>query len=62
MPSYIARRLLQLIPVVMVIVLMTYLLMRLAPGDLVDVIAGESGSATPEYMDCLLYTSDAADE
>ena len=51
LPSYIARRLLQLIPVVMVIVLMTYLLMRLAPGDLVDVIAGESGSATPEYMD-----------
>lgn len=48
--SYILRRLLQLVPIVLVIVLMTYLLLRMAPGDLVDVIAGESGSATPEYM------------
>jgi peptide/nickel transport system permease protein len=48
--QYILRRLLQLVPIVLVIVLMTYLLLRLAPGDLVDVIAGESGSATPEYM------------
>jgi peptide/nickel transport system permease protein len=47
---YILRRLLQLVPIVLVIVLMTYLLLRMAPGDLVDVIAGESGSATPEYM------------
>jgi peptide/nickel transport system permease protein len=48
--QYVARRLLQLVPIVLVIVLMTYMLLRLAPGDLVDVIAGESGSATPEYM------------
>ena len=50
MTAYILRRLLQIVPNVLVIVLMTYLLLRLAPGDLVDVIAGESGSATPEYM------------
>lgn len=50
MTAYIFRRLLQVIPNVLVIVLMTYLLLRLAPGDLVDVIAGESGAATPEYM------------
>ncbi|MDO9438475.1 ABC transporter permease [Hydrogenophaga sp.] len=50
MTAYIFRRLLQIIPNVLVIVLMTYLLLRLAPGDLVDVIAGESGAATPEYM------------
>lgn len=48
--NYIGRRLLQLIPIVLLIVLATYVLLRLAPGDLVDVIAGESGSATPEYM------------
>lgn len=51
--NYIVRRLLQLVPIVLIIVMMTYVLLRLAPGDLVDVIAGESGSATPEYMDDL---------
>jgi len=50
LPRYIARRLLQLAPIVLIIVLMTYLLLRLAPGDLVDVMAGESGAATAEYM------------
>ncbi|MFC4277995.1 ABC transporter permease [Achromobacter aloeverae] len=50
MLSYILRRLLQLVPIVLAVVLLTYFLLRLAPGDLVDVIAGESGSATPEYM------------
>ncbi|WP_338073370.1 ABC transporter permease [Herbaspirillum frisingense] len=47
---YIGRRLLQLIPIVLLIVLVTYILLRLAPGDMADVMAGESGSATPEYM------------
>jgi peptide/nickel transport system permease protein len=58
MPSishYILRRLAQLLPIVLVIVFMTYLLLRLAPGDLVDVMAGESGSATPEYMNELRH-------
>ncbi len=50
MLSYILRRLLQLVPIVLAVVQLTYILLRLAPGDLVDVIAGESGSATPEYM------------
>lgn len=48
--TYILRRLVQLIPAVLAVVLVTYFLLQLAPGDLVDVIAGESGSATPEYM------------
>lgn len=48
--TYIARRLLQLVPIVFLIILVTFALLRLAPGDLADVIAGESGSATPEYM------------
>ncbi|ETF01074.1 ABC transporter permease [Advenella kashmirensis W13003] len=51
--TYIARRLLQLVPIVLLIILVTYVLLRLAPGDLADVIAGESGSATPEYMEQL---------
>ena len=50
MIAYILRRLLQVVPIVLVIILATYLLLRLAPGDLVDVMAGESGAATPEYM------------
>lgn len=44
------RRLAQLLPVALIIVLSSYLLLRMAPGDMVDVMAGESGSATPEYM------------
>lgn len=48
--TYIAKRILQLVPIVLLIILMTYVLLRLTPGDLADVIAGESGSATPEYM------------
>ena len=50
LPIYIAKRILQLVPIVLLIILMTYVLLRLTPGDLADVIAGESGSATAEYM------------
>jgi peptide/nickel transport system permease protein len=32
------------------IVILNFLLLQLAPGDAVDVLAGEAGSATPEYM------------
>ncbi len=46
-----ARRLLQVVPVVLFILVVNYALLRLAPGDLVDVIAGEAGAATPEYME-----------
>ena len=48
--KYMLRRLAQLLPVALIIVLSSYLLLRLAPGDMVDVMAGESGAATPEYM------------
>lgn len=43
-------RLLQAIPVVLGIAVMNFLLLQLAPGDAADVLAGEAGSATPEYM------------
>lgn len=48
---YLTTRLLQVIPTAIVIVLLSFLLIKLAPGDMVDVMAGESGGATAEYMD-----------
>lgn len=50
---YVGRRLLQAIPTVLAIVVINFLLLQLAEGDAADVLAGESGSATPEYMEQL---------
>ncbi|MEM9031569.1 MAG: ABC transporter permease, partial [Pseudomonadota bacterium] len=47
---YVAKRLLQAIPIVIAIVVVNFFLLQLAEGDAVDVLAGEAGSATPEYM------------
>jgi peptide/nickel transport system permease protein len=47
---YILGRLAQAIPVLIAIIVLNFLLLQLAPGDAVDVLAGEAGSATPEYM------------
>lgn len=47
---YVAKRLLQAIPIVLAIVVLNFFLLQLAEGDAVDVLAGEAGSATPEYM------------
>ena len=48
--AYVLRRLLQAVPVVLAIILLNFLLLHLAPGDAAQVLAGEAGSATPEYM------------
>lgn len=48
--SYLLRRLLQAVPVVLAIVVLNFLLLHLAPGDAAEVLAGEAGSASPEYM------------
>lgn len=48
--AYAARRLAQAVPTVLVIVALNFLLLQLAPGDAADVLAGEAGAATPEYM------------
>lgn len=48
--NFVLRRLLQAIPILLAIVVINFLLLKLAPGDAVDVMAGEAGSATPEYM------------
>jgi peptide/nickel transport system permease protein len=44
------RRLLQAVPVVFAILVLNFLLLHLAPGDAAQVLAGEAGSASPEYM------------
>ncbi len=47
---YIGRRLLQAVPIVFGIVVLNFLLLRLAPGDAATVLAGEAGGAPPEYI------------
>lgn len=47
---YVLKRLFQAVPIVFAIVVMNFLLLQLAEGDAVDALAGEAGSATPEYM------------
>jgi peptide/nickel transport system permease protein len=41
------------VPTVLGIVVLNFFLIHLAPGDAASVIAGESGAATPEYMELL---------
>jgi peptide/nickel transport system permease protein len=48
--GYVLRRLLQAVPVVLAILVLNFLLLHLAPGDAAQVLAGEAGSASPEYM------------
>ena len=47
---YILRRLFQAVPIVLAIIVLNFFLLNMAEGDAVDVLAGEAGSATPEYM------------
>jgi len=49
-PGYVVRRLFQAVPVILAIVALNFLLLHLAPGDAAQVLAGEAGSASPEYM------------
>ena len=51
--QYIRRRLLLAVPIIFFIIVLNFLLIKIAPGDAADVLAGEAGSATPEYMDQL---------
>jgi peptide/nickel transport system permease protein len=48
--KYVSRRLFQGIPIILAIIVINFFLLNLAEGDAVDVLAGEAGSATPEYM------------
>lgn len=48
--GFVVRRLIQAVPIVLSIVVLNFLILKLAPGDAATVLAGEAGSATPEYM------------
>lgn len=52
---YSLRRALQALPLVLVIAVLNFFWLRLAPGDLADVMAGEAGGATPEYLAALRH-------
>jgi peptide/nickel transport system permease protein len=47
---FVAGRLLQAVPIVLGIVILNFLLVHLAPGDVATVLAGEAGGAPPEYV------------
>jgi peptide/nickel transport system permease protein len=47
---FLARRLAQAIGILVCIVVINFVLVHLAPGDVVDVLAGESGAADPGYV------------
>ena len=52
---YLGYRVLLAIPVVLGIVVLNFFLIHLAPGDAASVLAGESGAASPEYMEQLRH-------
>jgi peptide/nickel transport system permease protein len=50
LPRFLGRRLAQVVPTVLLIGVIDFLVLQLTPGDVVDVLAGEAGAATPEYV------------
>jgi peptide/nickel transport system permease protein len=50
---YAGQRLIKSIPILLAIAICNFILLKLAPGDAADVLAGEAGSATPEYVAAL---------
>jgi peptide/nickel transport system permease protein len=50
---YFLRRLAQAVPIVLGIAIFNFMLVHMAPGDAVDVLAGEAGGANPEYVEQL---------
>ena len=48
--DFVARRLLKSVAILLAIVVMNFLLIRLAPGDPASVIAGEAGAADEKYI------------
>lgn len=48
--AYVIRKLVQIIPALFGIMTINFVILHLAPGDIAEVLAGEAGAATPEYM------------
>ena len=49
--AFLARRLVQLVPVVLAIAALNFALLHLAPGDAADIIAASSGGSSAEFAD-----------
>ena len=47
---FILRRLAQMVPVLLAIATLNFALLHMAPGDAADIVAGQSGHATPELV------------
>src|ERR1700694_3058264 len=52
---YVGYRLVTPLPGVFGVIVLNFLFIHLAPGDAASVLAGESGAATPEYLDELRH-------
>lgn len=50
---YVALRLLQMVPTLLLILVTAFLLLKLAPGDAAQVLAGDSGGGDAAYLDTL---------
>jgi peptide/nickel transport system permease protein len=50
---YIARRLLQALPVLLGVLVINFLIISLAPGDIVDIMAGEAGTSSIEVQEMM---------
>ena len=50
---YALRRLLQAVPVVILIMICTFILLKLAPGDTVDALVGDMGGADAQFIERL---------
>jgi peptide/nickel transport system permease protein len=50
---YLVWRLLQAVPVILGVTVLCFLMLQLAPGDLAEVLAGESGGASSGYIEAL---------
>jgi len=55
LPRVVLRRVVRTLPVLLGIATLNFIILHLAPGDVVDVLAGESGASTPEYMAALRH-------
>lgn len=53
--NYVLSRLAQAVPIVLGIIVLDFVLLHLAPGNPAEALAGESGSATPQYMAMLRH-------
>lgn len=47
---FVLRRLAQMVPVLLAIATLNFALLHMAPGDAADIVAGQSGHATPELV------------